>query len=251
MNVLTMAQTDLLVLGLVMLRVTGFTFGAPFVGETFIPPRARIIGSLIFSFLIYPVLLPTAPQTDWINFMWLAPLEFAVGAVFGVGMGLVFQAIRSAGVQVSHLIGLRFQGSPFVDPERMGLGELFYVLAAFIIVGLGADRLMIRTFVDTYELVPIGAFQMGAVPLLPILEFGALFFTTVVKLALPFIGAMIFYFMIAGLFEHFFPQWDIFGMLFPGAVLLGLWALWAFSPHIMSMAEGFFFNSIVQIQEAF
>jgi flagellar biosynthetic protein FliR len=251
MITLSMLQTDLLVYGLVLLRVTGFTFGAPFIGENFIPPRARIIGSIIFSFLLYPVLLETVPEMTWELFLWIAPMEFAIGIIFGMGMGLVFHAIRSAGDQVSHLIGLRFQGSPFVDPERMGVGEMLYVLSAFVVVGLGADKLMIRTFVDMYRTIPIGVFQMGVFPLLPILEFGSIFFITVIKLSLPFVGAMVFFYVMAGLFEHFYSQWDIFGMLFPGAVFVGLWALWAFAPHILSMAQTFFFDSITQVQEAF
>jgi flagellar biosynthesis protein FliR len=250
MGTYSFLASDLFVLGLIFIRVSGFAFTAPFISERFVPPQWKVLGSLLFSVILLPNMNANGIEIKWESFIWIAPLEFGIGAILGVGLNLVFEAIRSAGDEVGNMIGLRFQAGDF-DLDRLGLGELLYVFAGFLFVALAGDRVLIRTFVEMYDKLPVGVYRMGIVPWQQVISFGSVFLVFLVKLALPLIALMLIFYTLAGVFEHFFSNFDVFSMIFPAAIMLGLWALWAFSPQLLTTFEELFKENIELVKGAF
>ena len=243
-------MTDLFAFGLILARVSGFAFSAPFISEHHIPPQFRVLGSIFVSLGLLSTVTIGVDVSSWERFFWLAPVELGIGIVLGFGMGLVFSAIRSAGAQIGNIAGLRFHTGGGMDVDRIGLGELLFIFSAFLMIATGGDKFMIKAFIHFYNDVPIGAFSKGILPLNPIYTFGTAFFMAVVKLSLPIVCAMALFYFLAGVFEHFFPNWDLFSMVFPGAVLLGLWCLFLFAPQLLNTFNILFLDGIKLVQEA-
>ncbi len=249
MNIVELMGNDMYIFGLVLARISGFALTAPFISESYVPGRFRILGSLLVSIVVAGNLEVPDSVLSNAGFYWNWPLEFFVGAVVGMGMNLIFEALRSAGSQLGHLVGMRFQGG--ADSERVGLGEILFVFGAFLVVFGGGDRYMVQTFLDLYETVPVGALREGFITREPALQLGVSFFSAVIKLTLPIASVMILFYLLAGIFEHFFPNWDLFAMIFPGALLVGLWVLALLSPSMLNQAGLLWEESLMLVREVF
>jgi len=243
-------MTDIFALGLVLSRVSGFAVTAPFISEEYVPQRFKLLGIILVSIMILPN-VKMVESLSWESYFWLSPMEFGIGAAIGFGTKLIISAVGSAGDGISEMIGMRFHAGGGIEMERAGLGEILYIFAALLMFGFGGDRYIIKTFLDMYESIPIGAFRMGIVPLQPMIRYGEAFFVAVVKLSIPILSVMILFYAVAGLFVHFFPDWDIFAMIFPGALIIGMWCLFMFSPQFLEMFQTLFSDSLELMQEVF
>ncbi|MFP4457989.1 MAG: flagellar biosynthetic protein FliR [Candidatus Zixiibacteriota bacterium] len=250
MNTIDFLLTDIFAFGLVFLRITGFATMAPFIRENYIPPRFRVLGAILFTALLFRKITGDMQPVGFAEFFFLGIMEFAIGAALGFGMNLIFMAIRSAGSQMGQMIGLRFHMMN-TGEEPIGLGELLMIFTAFFVISSGGDRYMIQVFIDLYEKIPIGAFKMGVVSMRPTLELGTAFFKAIIKLSLPIIGVILTFYLLVGIFQHFFQNWDIFAMVFPGAVFIGLWAIALMAPNIIIQASQIFKETVNSLGNIF
>ena len=80
----------------------------PGIGEAFVSPRIRMVFALVFTFLIYPVLLPLMPAMPDhpAQLVLLLGIEATVGVFLGVIMRLMMDILETAGSIIATDIGL-------------------------------------------------------------------------------------------------------------------------------------------------
>jgi flagellar biosynthetic protein FliR len=251
MSNISFLMQDIFLLGLVLSRVSGFAYTAPFISDEQVPGRIRFLFCFLFSLTLMPSAGINAMKITNASFFFNSPLEFGIGALIGMGLNLAVWALKSAGEEWGHMVGMRFTDGIDIDMDKVGLGELFWVFTGLIILSTGGDRLMLSTFAKLYEKVPAGAFRMGIVPLEPAFRYGEAFFLAVLKLSMPVIGVMIMFYLMAGIFEHFFPNWDLFAVVFPAAIMLGIWCLFVISPQLITLFMDIFEEGFSHVARSF
>lgn len=143
---------------LVFFRVAGMMLFAPLFGSARIPRRVRLMLALVLTVGMLPS-AGTAPKLP------AGGLEVALGIggemLFGLAMGMVlsfvFVAVQWAGEMIGQQMGLNL--SEVFDPQfgAQGsvVGELYFMMALVIFLGLNGHHAMLRGVRDSFEAMPL------------------------------------------------------------------------------------------------
>ncbi len=130
----------------------------PGLGESFVPVRVRLLFALLFSFLMFPVLmhvLPAMPE-QIADLSRLIAKEALVGLFFGILLRLLVGTIETTGSIVAVQVGL--SNAMILNPamaKQSALPSAFLGMAGVTLIFLtGLDHLLIRGLIDTYKIFP-------------------------------------------------------------------------------------------------
>jgi flagellar biosynthetic protein FliR len=201
---------------------------APLLNAQAVPPRVRLIFSIVLTAVIAP-LLPRLPPmalfgSDW----WLTILhESIVGIALGLALQLVFEAAMLAGELVSYGMGLGF--AQLVDPLHGAaapmLGQFYQVCAMLLFLSLGGLLQVVQLLADSFRLAPVGGTVLEASSFLALAQFGGLCFSGALRIALPAVMALLLVNLGFGAMNRSAPALNAMSLGFPLALIAGLLAL--------------------------
>lgn len=150
---------------LVLARCIGMTFQAPVLGSRIVPAMIRM--GLAFSLaLVYFTTMTHAPAlpTTFLAFTLLLVSEVLWGMTLGFVAAIVHYGIQSAGDYVAQAVGLTMMSTmnPLLRTNTTAPGQLFYYLGLAVFVLAGGHLFFLGAFYQSFELVPLGGFQMTA-----------------------------------------------------------------------------------------
>lgn len=151
----------LLILG----RCVGLTFQAPVFGSRVVPGMIRM--GLAFALaLVYFTTMDSAPvlPDNFLAFSLLLVSEVLWGMTLGFAAAIVHYAIQSAGDYVAQAVGLTMMSTmnPMLRTNTTATGQMFYYLGLAVFVMAGGHLFLLGAFFQSFELVPLGGFQMTA-----------------------------------------------------------------------------------------
>jgi flagellar biosynthetic protein FliR len=202
----------------------------PGIGDSFVPGQVRLLFALALSLVLTPPLaavIPPAPSQTALLVGLLAS-EAMIGLFIGTVMRVLISALDTAGSIVSMQIG--FSSALLFNPVSGGqgslIGSLYAMLGVTLLMVLNLHHYLIATIVDSYITVP----ATGAMPdLAAFAEIVArtvtLAFKIGVLMAMPFIVIGLIVQAGAGVLGRLMPQLQIFFLLLPGQILIGLMIL--------------------------
>lgn len=242
---------DVFSLLLVFARIGGAIMLLPGFGETFVPPRVRLIFALGLTLVLTPLVagtLPGLPDTIPALFLLLGG-EIVIGLFFGGLARLLVTALHVAGVVIGFQTSLA--GAQIFDPASAQQGSLIgtflNLLGIFLIFISDLHHLMLIALADSYSLfvpgvaLPLGEFSQKAARTV------ADSFAVGIRLSAPFIIIGMVFYIGLGLLARLMPQVQVFFIAIPLQVALGFvvlalvlsasmtWFLDFFQAGIMSM----------------
>ena len=210
---------------LVLFRVGGLMFFAPFLGLMVIPVRIRILIALIFSLAVFPLV----PRTVIVHNSLLS-LSLAVGGemLIGIAMGfmlmLMFTGIEMGAAMVSHQMGWAM--ARLVDPMSMNqsnlLSQFYLLMITLFYVLMNGHLLLIRSLAQTFKTIPL----LGSANTQALLDTLVSVLTEAFKLGIRVAGPALVAIFLAtlalGFISRTMPQLNILAAGFPVRIGLAL-----------------------------
>lgn len=218
-------------------RIAALFVAAPIWSQRAIPNSVKVGFAVVTAMALVPGLPAPSPATlDPLVAIPIALQQFAVGAIIGFAMRIVFAGVELAG----DLVGLQmsFSFSGFVDPQNAThsplVGSFLSTLAMLVFVSLDGHAQLIAAVARSFELVPVGAIDASLIAPARVAHWGSALFAIGVHLALPMLGALLVCNAALGVLARAAPQLNLLSIGMPATLLVGLIVLTLALPHMGS-----------------
>lgn len=216
---------------LVLGRMAGIFSSIPLFGGRRVPTNIKILMVAMMTLVCYPILKAKAPELpgDFLSLGLLAIRETLVGVSLGILSLIIFAAVEFCGQIVAVQMGLSIVTE--FDPSQGGQLSVMAVfqelLAMLLFLSLGAHHIFIGAVIDSYAVLPVGAWHMSGGLLKFFIATVAGVFILAVKLAAPVMVALLATGVALGIMARAFPQMNVFIVSMPlnigiGFLILGL-----------------------------
>jgi flagellar biosynthesis protein FliR len=254
MNILV---NDFIIVLFVFLRVVPIFFVAPFFNSTTVPSTAKIFLSLIIAYIIFFSIK---------NFMFdinqglfalalLGLKEVVTGLIIGYSVNLIFYGISYAGSLIGFDMGLSMAQAfdPTLDADTNVIGRVFDYFALLIFITINGHHYLIRAISYSFQLVPIGAVSINQSVFELLVKYSAGVFVLAIKIASPLMISFFLIHVAAGITARIIPQMQVFFVIQPLQIGLGLFLLATFSPvlvYIIKVVLENYENSLYELVKA-
>jgi len=222
-----------------LLRVSGFFIAAPIFGTQIVPPRIRLLLSLLLTMTIAPTLqgLPTpdflSPQA-----VVLVAQQVLIGIALAFFLQVLLHTFVMAGQMIALTMGLGFASlnDPVNGVSVTVISQFYLMLASLLFLGMNGHLVMIEVLVESFRALPVGM-EVGAGRLHMLLGWGSWMFGAALLMSLPAVTALLIINCSLGVVTRAAPQLNIFAIGFPLMLALGLLIMWANMASVLPQFE--------------
>lgn len=222
------------------IRCGAALMAAPMVGGMAVPAPVRILLSLVFGFFI-ATWVPLAPAPAMLSFAAVLAVlhEVLVGTALGFVLQLAFAIPLIAAEQVSGTMGLAIATS--IDPssgaQSGALGTFFGLVLSLLFYAIDAHLLWYELLIESYRLLPAGAFGFDAWQARNVVMFMGYGLTTAAAIALPVVLVLLLVQVLTGILARSAPALNLFALGLPAGVLAGIATLIIAMPVMVQQFE--------------
>ena len=240
---------DVFLVFAVFCRVGAMFMTAPAFGDFSLSPRLRLAAALAVSAALAPVAASAYPDVarsgDLAAMSAVIFGELLVGGFLGLAARALVAALNVAGQIIAFQMGLSL--AQVFDPtqELQGaiVGGFLAILGTTMIFATDLHHMLLAALGDSYVLfVPGAALQFGDMAALMTDTLSAAF-SLGLRLAAPFVLFGLVFYVGAGVFNRLMPQAQVFFMLMPANIALGL--------MLLMLTTGLFMTLFLERFEAF
>jgi len=230
---------DFLAFFLILMRLTAFMTASPMLSAKGLPNLLKIGFCLVFSYILYLIMPHEVAllHGSLLEFALLAAKEVLFGLGLGYSVNLILVSMQMAGQMVDFQIGLSM--AEFYDPltnSRVSVfGNLYHWIGMTLFFVLNAHHILIYSFVESFELVPLTGIDLGTIDLGAVVDIFSGTFVTAFQIAIPVIFVLLLTDVVMGLLSRAVPQINILMLSLPIKILVGMLALTVILPAIGNM----------------
>ncbi len=225
---MTILAQEIVVWVLVFLRTGAFFLGIPLFAGKMIPKKIRTAFALMFALLINP-LVPADLElaNHFAGAILLALNEMCIGLLLAMTVRMVFFAVELAGHLISYEIGLMASNSvnPLLGSTDATITTLLYYFSLLLFFVSGVHYDVLKAFIMSFELLPIGAFFLKASPTVEFVEEVSHVFVIGTLMAAPFIALNFLVNVSFAVLGKAVPKMNVFMTSFAIRILSGLMVL--------------------------
>lgn len=238
-------QADIFLFALVLCRIAGLFAALPMFGGRRMPARLKAAAVFAITVVCFPALNlpPPVLPSDAFTLGLLVGREMLIGLTIAFVTQAVFSAIEFSG----QIIGLQmgFSIASVIDPSMGNQTQIMSVmqtiLATLFFFSLNIHHQLIRAIVDSYEIIPVGGWQMSEGLIKQLVMATMEIFSLGVRLAAPVMVMLLLTSVVLGIMARSFPKMNVFMVSFPlkigiGFMVLGATLLLFF--HVLEVAFG-------------
>lgn len=210
---------------LILARVSAFVAAAPFFNLGNVPMRTKAGFSFFFALVIaYAVPGDSLSYTGVAGFAALVFREVAAGILLGYFTNIVMSIVSFAGRIIDMEIGLAMvtELDPITKVQSSISGNLYVYFVTLMLLVSGFHRFLIRAFVDTYSVVPVGGVVLKPGLYTLMLQFMTDYFLIAFRIVLPLYGTMLLVNVVLGIMAKVAPQVNMFVVGIQLKILFGL-----------------------------
>ena len=233
------------------IRCGAALMAAPMVGGMAVPAPVRILLSVVFGYFIAAwVPLPALPAMLSFAAILAVLQEVVVGLMLGFVLQLAFAIPLIAAEQISGTMGLAIATS--IDPasgaQSGALGTFFGLVLSLLFYATGAHLLWFELLIESYRLLPAGAFAFGAWRAESVVMFMGYGLAAAAAIALPVVLVLLLVQIVTGLIARSAPSLNLFALGLPAGVLVGIAAMIIAMPVMVSQFRGVIDSALEQSQ---
>lgn len=246
---------DLIPFGLVLARVSGLFIAIPVFGARVVPTRVKAVLIFALALLIFPLVRPHAlpAANDSISLILLVLQETLIGLTLGATSQFVFAAVELCGQLVGTQMGISVaaQFDPTTQNNVPTLAIFQGALATLIFLSLGVHHFFIKGMVESYQLIPLGAWHVSGGLLKFLVQSSTGLFIIALKLAAPVSVALLATSVALGIVARSFPAMNVFMVSMPLNIGIGLLILGISLPIFLRVLQGSFADFTGQMRTLF
>lgn len=237
---------------LVLMRVLGFIYAAPFFSMSNVPRRVRVALGVFSAILIFPH-LDTSASLGYETVMGYAVLvikETVTGILIGFGASICNSVITFAGQIMDMEIGLSMVNlmDPMTNQNASFSGVFYQYAITLMMIISGMYYYIFQALLDTFTLIPItGAVFRSDKLLAAVIEFLSDYVIIGFRICLPVFIVMVMLNAVLGILAKVAPQMNMFAVGIQIKVLTGLGVLFLMTALMPSVANFIFMQMKVMI----
>ena len=221
---------------LIFLRVTSLFVTAPMFGDQTIPLPVKVALGLFLSFVLFSFNAHTLSVVDQklIGLVILGVKEIFAGASLGFAVGIIFGGVRYAGELIGFDMG--FSMATMFDPETNAsfpvISELLYLFLLMMFILMNGPHFILESLHASYTTIPLGEWGISQATIASIIAITGQMFVIAVKISAPVLISMFLANVSLGILNKAMPQMNIFGVMFPLKIGIGIIVMAATVPVI-------------------
>ena len=223
----------------------------PIFGDKTVPPTVKVILSLTFSAVLFPILrsngvIHVQDAQEWSastgKLLMTLVTEILVGLAVGFASQLVFHAIQVGGDFIAQYMGLTMASTydPHMENHTMSMGQLMSALAMLTFLSIDGHHLLFRAMVETFHLVPQGHFAMNEALKNSLIHLTGSTLLFGVQLSAPLAACMLLVNIVYGIMGKALPQLNILTLSMASSVFIGGFVLLISYPSIQNGMSNIF-----------
>lgn len=237
---------------LIIVRITGFIYTAPFFSLKNVPFRVKT-GLSIFLTLILVFSIPSEPveYVGVIGYCILVVEEAILGVVIGFFANVAYYIINFAGMFIDMEIGFSMvsQLDPASSVQSTITSNLYSYLIILIMMITNLHHYFLKAIVDTFQVIPVGQANINPNIYQVMIRFMTDYFVIGFRIVLPIFGAILLVNTILGILAKIAPQMNMFVIGMQLKVTVGIFVLTLVIELIPSVAD-FIFNEMIDMMKA-
>ncbi len=222
---------------LVFARLSLVFFMLPGISTAYVPQRLRLLFAVLVTVLVLPIVQNTLPPqpTQAAQLLWLIFSETLIGGFLGAVIQITMAALELAGQMISTATGLTnaMIDDPITEEQSSIVIGLLNLIAVAMIFITGVHHYMLMAMVDSYNLFAPGAplFTRDMLTMATSLLDQAFYMG--LRLAAPFMIFEMVFQISSGILARLSPQLNVFFVVLPAQIILGLAILMVTLPTLM------------------
>lgn len=244
------AKADIFFFFMVFTRVLGLITLVPFFGGRVIPKQIQIALGGGIALLVYPLVFNSnAIPEHGLTMLIFAFTELSIGFLMGFAVRMVFYIAEFAGTLISTETSLMRSDifDPLMQSNSTSMGTLLFYLCVMLLLVTGMHYEIIRVFVGSYNVIPIG----GVLPILknvtPFVRASSGIFLIGLKIAAPIVALSFIINMTFATLGKAVPKMNVFITSFAVRIIAGLGLLFLSFGLIVQYFHGYIQNIPAQM----
>lgn len=218
---ISFALEGFLALILVTARVAAFLLVAPPFNNTSIPMRVRGALALGIALPIFPRYIGQAQIGGTFDLLWGILWQVLAGVTVGFVVQLLFSAVQAAGnlVDMFSMFAMASMLDPVSGTQSAVFGRIYSLLATTLLFATGGHLLLLRGLLQTFEVVPVGAVDLGRLAQSMGTGLDQMFLAGL-QIGAPILAVLFLTDLALGLVSRAVPSLNIFQLAFPVKTVL-------------------------------
>lgn len=215
---------------LILVRMSGFIFSAPFYSLSNVPRKVQVGLSVFLAIILFQTLdVEKLEYTGVIGYAGLVVSELAVGVIMGYMMSICIYILNFSGQIIDMEIGFSMVNvmNPTANMTTTVTGNLYTYFVMLVLLASDLHRYLLRAMIDAFSFIPVGKVVFHENLYEIMLTFMRDYFMIGFRIILPIFAATLMVNTVLGVLAKVAPQMNMFviGMqlkIFVGLVLLTL-----------------------------
>ena len=219
-------NTDLLVwYFLIVMRVAGIIFAAPFFGSTMIDERLKMLFSFILAIFVAGIIKPVSfSNVGTVMLILIVIKEILIGIAIGFFGRILFAGVQLGGQIIGFQMG--FGVVNVIDPQNNTqisiIAQFQNIVMVLIFLGIGGHRLIIEGIFKSFIIVPVGNFVFPYESYYYVVKIFSEVFVISLKIVAPVFVTLMVTHVVMGIIARLVPQMNILIVGFPIQIAAGL-----------------------------
>lgn len=224
--------------GLILARIGALVMLMPGVGEQAVPPRIRLAFAFLMALILAPLTAQNVTVPETMGDVGAQVIrEVLIGLTIGMILRLFLSALATAGevVAIQTTLGFAQTANPMAAQPSPTLSTFLSLLGVVLVVTTDLHHMFLGAMANSYDLFPLdkASVPVGDAATLAVRTVGASF-ALGIQLSAPVIVFSLIFNLAAGLVGRVMPQFQIYFVSSPLAVIFGL-SIFALSLGIIGM----------------
>lgn len=236
---------ELLCFFMVLMRMSTLMVLLPIFGDRTVPGPVKILLSVTFSAVLFPILKANGAIHVEDALVWSATTgkllmtvasEVMVGLAVGFAAQLVFHAIQIGGDFIAQFMGLSMASmyDPHMENQTMVLGQLISALAMLTFLAIDGHHILLQAMIETFNLIPQGHFVINEAFRNSIITLVGNTILFGIQLSAPMAACMLLVNIVYGIVGKALPQLNILTLSMASSVMIGGFVLLVSYPSIQN-----------------
>ena len=237
-------EIQILMFGLILLRMSAFVVSAAIFSTSNIPPQLKILASVVFTIVIFN---PIATNEAVVRFsesqadlLMLAGREVLVGLVLGFVTRLFFFAVSMAGeiVSISTGLGQAQMYNPMMGSMSNAMEQFYSIIATLVFLSMNGHHTVILGIVESFTSTPVAELSFGYSSFAELVMKIQSFFIIGIKISAPVLVSMMIIQLGMALLSRVVPQINVMVTSSSVTVLIGFLIMFVSLPLLVMQMSG-------------